>query len=273
VFLDKKDDLLLVSAHLLLSSEAFPAGSDLHNLLFAKECDCTMVCLQQENSNIEEEEVPVLLRIAGGHKSLLYDWIKLRSGSNRHGNEYLELINYLKAASSVKIIAAPVETKTWKWMTKCDTAKAYLDDFRPFRPSPLHTTQNREEPTLNLSTSPSSIIQTKTFARIGLMGNPSDGFFGKTLSMLISNFWAEVTLIPHHDSKDTRIVFERNYVLDPNVFESPQEISHVVGLDGYQGALVLFLALTRVFVSWCAENKVDLKSRGFRLFCSTNIPR
>ena len=26
------------------------------------------------------------------------------------------------------------------------------------------------------------------------MGNPSDGFFGKTISLTISNFWAEATL-------------------------------------------------------------------------------
>ena len=31
--------------------------------------------------------------------------------------------------------------------------------------------------------------------RVGLMGNPSDGFNGKTIAMTISNFWAEVTLV------------------------------------------------------------------------------
>jgi hypothetical protein len=30
--------------------------------------------------------------------------------------------------------------------------------------------------------------------RIGLIGNPSDGFFGKTISLSIANFWAEVTI-------------------------------------------------------------------------------
>ena len=34
----------------------------------------------------------------------------------------------------------------------------------------------------------------RAYARVGLMGNPSDGFFGKTLSLSIKNFWAEVTL-------------------------------------------------------------------------------
>jgi len=30
--------------------------------------------------------------------------------------------------------------------------------------------------------------------RIGLMGNPSDGFNGKTIALTISNFWADATL-------------------------------------------------------------------------------
>ena len=32
--------------------------------------------------------------------------------------------------------------------------------------------------------------------RIGLVGNPSDGFFGKTISLSIANFWAEVSVWP-----------------------------------------------------------------------------
>ena len=40
--------------------------------------------------------------------------------------------------------------------------------------------------------------------RVGLIGNPSDGFYGKTISFTVSNFWAEVTitesprLVSHH---------------------------------------------------------------------------
>ena len=30
--------------------------------------------------------------------------------------------------------------------------------------------------------------------RVGLMGNPSDGFYGKTIAMTIGNFWADVTI-------------------------------------------------------------------------------
>ena len=31
-------------------------------------------------------------------------------------------------------------------------------------------------------------------SRVGLMGNPSDGFNGKTIALTIANFWAEVNI-------------------------------------------------------------------------------
>ena len=38
------------------------------------------------------------------------------------------------------------------------------------------------------------IIRKRAFARAGLLGNPSDGYNGKTISLAIRNFWAEVVL-------------------------------------------------------------------------------
>jgi len=38
------------------------------------------------------------------------------------------------------------------------------------------------------------IVRTRAYSRAGLAGNPSDGYFGKTLSVIIKNFFAEVTL-------------------------------------------------------------------------------
>lgn len=35
-------------------------------------------------------------------------------------------------------------------------------------------------------------IAKRTHARIGLLGNPSDGYGGKTISLSLKNFWAEV---------------------------------------------------------------------------------
>ena len=36
------------------------------------------------------------------------------------------------------------------------------------------------------------IIRTRAYARAGLIGNPSDGYFGKTISIICRNYAAEV---------------------------------------------------------------------------------
>ena len=38
------------------------------------------------------------------------------------------------------------------------------------------------------------IIRTQSYARAGLIGNPSDGYFGKTISFIVRNYVAEVEL-------------------------------------------------------------------------------
>jgi glucuronokinase len=40
------------------------------------------------------------------------------------------------------------------------------------------------------------MIETYAYARAGILGNPSDGYFGKTLAMLLRNFRARVLLYP-----------------------------------------------------------------------------
>ena len=39
-------------------------------------------------------------------------------------------------------------------------------------------------------------VSSRVFSRIGLLGNPSDGFLGKTISVSCANFWAEVLDTP-----------------------------------------------------------------------------
>ena len=48
----------------------------------------------------------------------------------------------------------------------------------------------RERPKVGMP----SILITFVFYLFQLMGNPSDGFFGKTISLSIRNFWAEVSI-------------------------------------------------------------------------------
>ena len=55
-----------------------------------------------------------------------------------------------------------------------------------------------------------SRVEQKCYARIGLIGNPSDGFQGKTLSFLIKNFCATVVI----ESNPTIEIVESALFLD-----------------------------------------------------------
>jgi len=43
------------------------------------------------------------------------------------------------------------------------------------------------------------VIEHKAYARVGLLGNPSDVYYGKTIAFSISNFFATVKLVPSHE--------------------------------------------------------------------------
>ena len=55
------------------------------------------------------------------------------------------------------------------------------------------------------------IITAQAYARAGLVGNPSDGYFGKTISFIIRNFAATVRLweSPHFEIVPTHGDFAR----------------------------------------------------------------
>merc|ERR1719319_2176051 len=74
----------------------------------------------------------------------------------------------------------------------------------------------------------------RAYARIGLMGNPSDGFNGKTISLSIKNFWAEVTIF-----ESARLSLIPHLLNDPTEFGSLADLHDSYGRDGYLGGLRL----------------------------------
>ncbi|CAO3639628.1 unnamed protein product [Cunninghamella blakesleeana] len=148
------------------------------------------------------------------------------------------------------------------------------------------------------------IIRKKAYARVGLMGNPSDGFYGKTMSLLISNFWAQVTLIPNHHnyisssnnnsnnnktadvpmnelfkqqlnhSSLSTIQIITNPMADMQQFNNIESLIKVCDQNGYNNADRLFLACIKVFYQYCQQNGIPLDtSIGFQILFETNIPR
>ncbi len=111
------------------------------------------------------------------------------------------------------------------------------------------------------------IIRKRAFARAGLLGNPSDGYHGKTISIIVRNFWAEVVLY-EWDSVD--IVLAEN---DRARFSSVYDLSKDVKLHGYYGGIRLVKATIRRFVDYCERKGLELHDRNFSVRYETNIPR
>ena len=111
------------------------------------------------------------------------------------------------------------------------------------------------------------IIRKRAFARAGLLGNPSDGYNGKTISIILRNFWAEVVMY-EWDSVD--IVQSRD---DRARFRSIQDLAQDVSLHGYYGGIRLIKATIKRFVDYCCERNIKLHDRNFSVRYETNIPR
>jgi glucuronokinase len=111
-------------------------------------------------------------------------------------------------------------------------------------------------------------------ARVGLMGNPSDGFGGKTLSFLIDNFSARVTIKANEDPTDTEVTLVPHPVLDPSSYKGLDGLQLHTLCNGYYGGVRLLHATCKSFADRCsrAGQFIHLQ-RGFRMSYDTDIPR
>mmetsp|Transcript_13927 Transcript_13927/g.20845 ORF Transcript_13927/g.20845 Transcript_13927/m.20845 type:complete len:599 (-) Transcript_13927:588-2384(-) len=120
--------------------------------------------------------------------------------------------------------------------------------------------------TEKLSNLPHSVTE-KCYARVGLMGNPSDGFEGKTVSFLIDNFAANVTISANGTT-------DRIEIHDPIVVDGFDGLITHTANFGYEGARRLLQATCKVFADSCFKSGIVTHFlRGFALNYSTNIPR
>ncbi|MHC4403814.1 MAG: mevalonate kinase family protein [Planctomycetota bacterium] len=111
------------------------------------------------------------------------------------------------------------------------------------------------------------LIRRNACARAGLIGNPSDGYHGKTISMIVRNFQAEVTL---YEWDDVEIVWSQE---DRSRFRSVEELVRDVKLHGYYGGIRLVKATIKKFVEYCRRQELSLHPRNFSVRYHTNIPR
>ena len=111
------------------------------------------------------------------------------------------------------------------------------------------------------------LIETRAYARAGLLGNPSDGFFGKTIAISVRNFGASVTLYP---SPELHIEPQPQ---DTNVFRSLHHLRDSVSTLGYHGGVPLLKAAIKKFAEYCETEGIRLPNQNFSIRYSTSIPR
>jgi glucuronokinase len=110
------------------------------------------------------------------------------------------------------------------------------------------------------------LITTKAYARAGLVGNPSDGYFGKTISFIIRDYWAEVTLF---ESPELTIQPTER---DHSVFSGIDALARDVRQFGYYGGIRLLKASVKRFHDYCIREKIPLHGRNFTLRYASNVP-
>ncbi|KAG0556197.1 hypothetical protein KC19_11G034000 [Ceratodon purpureus] len=111
-------------------------------------------------------------------------------------------------------------------------------------------------------------IKCEAYARVGFLGNPSDGYYGNTIAIAIRNFSASVTLEP-----SDVLAFRPHPVHDPAHFASLQHMVERVEGEGYYGGVRLLMATCKVFHAYCSDHGIPLHDRNFTLSYDTNVPR
>jgi glucuronokinase len=111
------------------------------------------------------------------------------------------------------------------------------------------------------------MITAHAHARAGLVGNPSDGYFGKTLSFIVRNFhvtvkiWESPTfeILPSHGDLAKYDSVEA-YLKDQKLF-------------GYYGGMRLLKATVKRFYEFAKKRNHPLNPANFTLGFESNIPR
>jgi glucuronokinase len=111
------------------------------------------------------------------------------------------------------------------------------------------------------------LIRKKAFARAGLIGNPSDGYHGRTISISVRNFAAEAVL---YEWDQVEVVWSQE---DQSRFRSVRDLADDVRLHGYYGGVRLVKATIKKFVEYCDRQEQPLHEENFSIRYESTIPR
>lgn len=111
------------------------------------------------------------------------------------------------------------------------------------------------------------MIETKAYARAGLLGNPSDGYFGKTIAITIKNFSAQVFL----EKKSELLIIASDD--DQAAYKSLSDLNSKIDLYGYYGGVRLIKAAIKLFYAYCVQENLQLSDENFCIRYQSDIPR
>ena len=111
------------------------------------------------------------------------------------------------------------------------------------------------------------IIEERAYARAGFLGNPSDGYFGKTISISVKNFGAHISL---YESPELIIEAQPE---DINTYKNIHSLVERLKLHGYYGGDRLIKAAIKKFFQYCSENSIQIENKNFTIRYRSNIPR
>jgi glucuronokinase len=110
-------------------------------------------------------------------------------------------------------------------------------------------------------------IACHAYARAGLLGNPSDGYFGKIIAISVKNFSARVSL----DESPNLWIKPSEY--DASTYPDIHSLIEHINQYGYYGGIRLIKAGIKKFWDYCETHKISLKNKNFTLRYSSDIPR
>lgn len=113
---------------------------------------------------------------------------------------------------------------------------------------------------------PPCFVRAVAYARAGLIGNPSDGYYGKTIAFTFQNFFATVIL---QESERLEIAPGPR---DRTDFESIEALVQNVRRYGYYGGIRLLKAAIKRFWDYCRNHDIELPRRNFSLLYRSTIP-
>jgi len=110
-------------------------------------------------------------------------------------------------------------------------------------------------------------VNARSFPRAGFLGNPSDGYFGKTLSFAFADYCVDLKL-----TESAKMRFVPGEV-DDAMFDSPHQLVRDIRLYGYYGGIRMLKAVAKLFFEYCFDHDIDLPEINFTAEYRTNIPR